>query len=212
MAKGRFGLPRPLAVENELLNVSLVTDKEIHKSEIETAAGWFLGGEFKEYFNITGVDVVEDYPDHVDYDRSIDVGISVDEGMVDVKDINITFRSNLIDTSGVSISPSNILVAPSIEVNRMLADTDDIPLLVMKMSTSRLDEKEFRSNIEDKLEEYDGFTLRESTTEDGDATVYATTKMRTPLNIIDDIQRNVSPPGNKKTTDLHFDVVAIGHE
>lgn len=152
ITRGKFGLPRPFAVERELVTIRIHHTERIHKSTISSANGYVNQHTdgIEPFFKITGVDY-----DKVNEDTTASlIGVDTTDTMLNNSDI-LSLLSNINERIDGSILVDDVFIVPSIEINRKLVESSQTPKLVIKFSTQRGPMDEFTEQIQQQVNEND---------------------------------------------------------
>lgn len=209
MAKGRFGLPRPFAIEKEELNIEIQTDERIQEATASAANGMVIRGELNPFFEISGVThLSEQTVDGHELPGSTSVRIDVTDSFVNRGDIRM-FINNLNDLIENRVFESEVGLLPSISVNRRLADPEQVPQLLIRITTSRGTREEFEREANELLEK--DVSIRELLDieeADGERSGYFLAG-GLQLSQASEITREFLGPRNKRTAEMDLSVLGV---
>lgn len=202
MARGKFGFKRPFAVEREFLTIKIV-GYDINSATVSSANGHVINGEIHPFFDI----------DHITHNRSPEgtvdtiIRVDTDNDMVEMKDIRL-LAGNLGERVPEPITPGDINIIPSLEVNRRLAEPEQVPKLMSEYVTSRGGLEEFTDSIEESFKESTEMRVIE-TKRSGGNNIGIVISEGLPLSIPNGMAQDIMGPRNKNATSVSFDVIGI---
>lgn len=209
MARGRFGFPRPFAIEKELVTIRILNPEKINEATISSANGFIIGGELQPFFKIDNVYHLEKQAvEGKELKPHTNVNVDVEEDMLERGDVMV-FISNIRDITGLSIFPDDVVLTPSISVNRRLVEESQIPKLIMKIQSNRGTQDEFEKEVSEAAHTYRAVDEILKFEEVNGTHVAFASSDGIKLSDANDISRDILGPRNKTVTTIHFDAIGI---
>lgn len=206
MVRGKFGLPRPFAVENEFITYSVDTSSNIKKATASSANGVFINEELKPFFDIHSVD-------HSEIDNRgvrTNIRIEADDTFIDLSVFRV-FTSNLDQVVNDSIFSDDVIITPSLIPNRPFGEVEQDPFLLLKLTSNRIDEEGLDRYVKNAESLNYIVTAVESEVVDGEARAYFLSQ-GVELGTLSDMEFDFGAPENKNTVAMEITTLAVDLE